>query len=232
MPIYTCFPQLCRRCMRCTVSLACQVRTSGFAAGSERFTCHPDTSASARCYTQDRSAWCASLHTDGQGRAAFSGSVLRWLSPGCLRSLRPDGAGIPHTHRSGLLNFSTHTIGSPPFWANKKSQPTMDTLLVYFSFVGSGSQAQAHAIVVDDGLLLTLTTQQRKLKHPRARSDWHKLLAALRATDPALTSFVSSYSFVLIIHAFPLPVKRPRAYSLLWFIRYTVLQARKKKDLI
>lgn len=108
----------------------------------------------------------------------------------------------------------------------------MDTLHVYFSLVGSGSQAQAHAIVVDDGLLLTLTTQQRKLKHPCARSDWHKLLAALRATNPALSSFVSSYSFVLIIHAFPLLVKRLCAYSLLWFIRYTVLQARKKKDLI
>ncbi len=115
----------------------------------------------------------------------------------------------------------------------KQKEPTNDdTLLVYFSLVGSGSQAQAHAIVVDDGLLLTQTTQQRELNQPRASSDWHKLLSALRAANPMLSGFVRSYSFVLIIHTFPLLVKRPRAYSLLWFIRYTVLQARKKKDLI
>ena len=31
--------------------------------------------------------------------------------------------------------------------------------MVHLLLVGSGSQAQAHAIIVDDGLLLTLTTQ-------------------------------------------------------------------------
>lgn len=141
------------------------------------------------------------------------GSMLAFALFRAIASSKRRCPSIYSQTRTSKLFHSANRLTS--LQANKKSQPTIDTLHVYFSLVGSGSQAQAHAIVVDDGLLFTQTTHQRELNQPCASSDWHKLLAALWAANPTLSSFVRSYSLVLIIHALTLLVKCPRSNSLL-----------------